>query len=326
MTSGLSVPDMSDLRGFAGTNTAASACRYTAVNLVPGHPPRVPYHPRHRPPRPLGAAHSRCGPGRGPRGVDARPAARRDRGDPGPHPHPDRDGEHDGGPVGAGHRIRGSARLDHERQRRHGLRAHVRGERLHTAGYSAARGSAAELWQLLRALEDERLARMPGAVEHSPCLAAASASASADTRKIRCGAGPRRPRRHHAHRGSGPCPCTSASADRAWAPGRPRRGNPPATTFPSRRRPEREAQPGTENSGSPTALSPSGHQHRRPRVAAIAVRCARGHAIPAYAEATFPLAPRPSSPATTRGPGTARRTCSPGPPGSTRRPSACSSG
>jgi hypothetical protein len=42
------------------------------------------------------------------------------------------------------------------------------GERLHTAGYSAARASAAELWQLLRALEDERLARMPGAVSSLP--------------------------------------------------------------------------------------------------------------------------------------------------------------
>jgi hypothetical protein len=42
------------------------------------------------------------------------------------------------------------------------------GERLHTAGYSAASGSAAELWQLLRALEDERLARMPGAVSTLP--------------------------------------------------------------------------------------------------------------------------------------------------------------
>jgi hypothetical protein len=42
------------------------------------------------------------------------------------------------------------------------------GERLHTAGYSAARTSAAELWQLLRALEDERLARMPGAVSTVP--------------------------------------------------------------------------------------------------------------------------------------------------------------
>jgi hypothetical protein len=42
------------------------------------------------------------------------------------------------------------------------------GERLHTAGYSAARTSAAELWQLLCALEDERLARMPGAVSTLP--------------------------------------------------------------------------------------------------------------------------------------------------------------
>jgi hypothetical protein len=42
------------------------------------------------------------------------------------------------------------------------------GERLHTAGYSAARTSAAELMQLLRALEDERLARMPGAVSTLP--------------------------------------------------------------------------------------------------------------------------------------------------------------
>ena len=42
------------------------------------------------------------------------------------------------------------------------------GERLHTAGYSAPRTAATELWQLLRALEDERLARMPGAVSTVP--------------------------------------------------------------------------------------------------------------------------------------------------------------
>lgn len=42
------------------------------------------------------------------------------------------------------------------------------GKRWHTLGYSAARTSAAELWQLLRALEDERLARMPGAVSTLP--------------------------------------------------------------------------------------------------------------------------------------------------------------
>jgi hypothetical protein len=42
------------------------------------------------------------------------------------------------------------------------------GERLHTAGYSAPRTAATELWQLLRALDDERLARMPGAVSTVP--------------------------------------------------------------------------------------------------------------------------------------------------------------
>jgi hypothetical protein len=42
------------------------------------------------------------------------------------------------------------------------------GKRWHTLGYSAAGTSAAELWQLLRALEDERLARMPGAVSTLP--------------------------------------------------------------------------------------------------------------------------------------------------------------
>jgi len=44
------------------------------------------------------------------------------------------------------------------------------GERLHTAGYSAPSAAVKELWQLLRALEDERLARMPGAVSTVPAL------------------------------------------------------------------------------------------------------------------------------------------------------------
>ncbi|MCW2935303.1 MAG: hypothetical protein JWM19_6265 [Actinomycetia bacterium] len=42
------------------------------------------------------------------------------------------------------------------------------GKRWHTVGCSTSRRSAWELWQLMRALEDERLARTPGAVSTLP--------------------------------------------------------------------------------------------------------------------------------------------------------------
>jgi hypothetical protein len=42
------------------------------------------------------------------------------------------------------------------------------GERLHTAGYAPVGTSPTELWRLLRALEDERLARAPGAASTLP--------------------------------------------------------------------------------------------------------------------------------------------------------------